>query len=114
MDHGTFALLIPIFSVIGVFTMIVLLRAFENKERMAMIEKGEDPEKFLVKGNKSGVLVFAGLMIGAGVGLLVAGFLDGVLGMDEETAYFSMIFIFAGLGLIGGRKMANNADKEGN
>ncbi len=111
MDHQAFALLIPIFSVVGVFTMIIVLRSFENKERMAMIEKGEDPAKFMTKSTKSGVLIFAGLMIGAGVGLLVANLLEIVLGM-EEVAYFSMIFIFGGLGLIYGRKMANKADQD--
>lgn len=111
MNESALALLIPIFGVIGLFSMIIALRAFENKERMAMIDKGEDPSKFITKSNKSGVLVLAGLMIGAGVGLLVANLLDMALGM-EEVAYFSMIFIFGGLGLIFGRKMANKADTE--
>lgn len=91
--------------------MIIALRAYENKERMAMIEKGQDPSKFINRSNKSGVLVFAGLMIGAGVGLLVANLLDRLFDM-EEVAYFSMILICGGFGLIVGRKMANKADEE--
>lgn len=75
-----------------------------------MIEKGEDPGKFLRKSNKSGVLVFAGLMIGAGVGLLIGNFLDQAFRMDE-VGYFSMIFICGGLGLIAGRKMASQVDQ---
>ena len=109
--HESFALLIPIFGTIGTFTVIVILRMYQNKERMAMIEKGQDPSIFNPKSNKSGVLIFAGLSIGAGVGLLVANFLEAVFGM-EEVAYFSMLFIFGGFGLILGRKMANKEDSK--
>jgi hypothetical protein len=35
--------MIPILVPLGIFAMIFGLRYFENKERMAMIEKGMDP-----------------------------------------------------------------------
>lgn len=101
-------MLIPLLAVGGFFTMVILLRSFTNKERMSMIEKGADPTQF--KGlNKSHILVVAGLAIGAGVGLLVAGFLKGALNMDDEV-YPAMLFICGGIGLILGRKMANKED----
>lgn len=99
--------LIPLAAIGGFFAMIILLRSFTNKERMAMIEKGADPAQF--KGlSKSWVLVIAGLTIGAGVGIVIAGFLDRALNMEEM--YPAMLFICGGIGLIFGRKMANSED----
>jgi len=94
------AIMIPIVAIVGVFTMIVYLRRFENAERMAMIEKGVDPSLFTKRqrGNTSGPLRASLLLIGAGLGLLIAYFLDRAYDM-EEVAYFSMIFVFGGLGL---------------
>ncbi len=101
-------MLIPIIAVGGFFTMIIMLRLYTNKERMSMIEKGADPSQF--KGlSKSWILVIAGLGIGAGVGLLIANFLENNLSMDE-IVYPSMLFICGGIGLIFGRRMANNED----
>jgi uncharacterized membrane protein len=94
------AVFIPIIGIIGLFTMIVYLRKFENTEKMAMIEKGVDPALFTKKtrANTSGPLRAALLLIGAGTGLLFAYFLDRAWNM-EEVAYFSMLFIFGGVGL---------------
>ncbi len=101
--------IIPIIAIGGLFTMIVLLRQFTNKERMMMIEKGADPAQFKVV-NKSGAVVFGALAIGAGIGLMVANFLENNLNMDE-VVYPAMLFIFGGIGLIVGRKMADKEEK---
>jgi hypothetical protein len=102
MNNLTEALgvMVPIVGLIGAFIMIVYLRRFENAERMAMIEKGVDPTLFTKKqrGNTSGPLRASLLFIGAGLGLLIAYFLDRAYDM-EEVAYFSMIFVFGGIGL---------------
>ncbi len=93
-------IMVPIVAIIGAFIMIVYLRRFENAERMAMIEKGVDPSLFTRKARRSssGTLRASLLLIGAGTGLLIAYFLDRSFDM-EEVAYFSMLFIFGGLGL---------------
>ncbi len=101
--HGNtefLAIMIPIVAIVGFFTMIIYLRRYENSERMAMIEKGVDPTLFTKKqrGNTSGPLRASLLFIGAGIGLLIAYFLDRAYNM-EEVAYFSMLFVFGGLGL---------------
>jgi hypothetical protein len=102
MNNNTelLAIMIPIVAIVGFFMMIIYLRRFENAERMAMIEKGVDPSLFAKKqrGNSSGPLRASLLFMGAGVGLLIAYFLDRAYNM-EEVAYFSMLFIFGGLGL---------------
>jgi hypothetical protein len=93
-------IMVPIISVIGAFIMVVYLRKYENIERMAMIERGVDPALFTKKkrGVSPGTLRASLLLIGAGLGLLIAYFLDRQYAM-AEVGYFSMIFIFGGLGL---------------
>jgi hypothetical protein len=93
------AILIPIISIIGAFVMIIYLRRYQNEERMAMIEKGVSPELFTRKQiSVSVTLRFSLLLIGVGVGFLLGYFLDRNFDM-EEVGYFSMLFIFGGIGL---------------
>ena len=90
---------IPIIAIIGGVIIVIYLRKYANDERMAMIEKGVDPSIFSArKRDDSGPLRASLLLIGAGIGLLLGYFLDNAYRM-EEVAYFSMLFIFGGLGL---------------
>lgn len=82
---------------IGLLVMIVYIRKYSNMERMALIEKGEQPYQ-IRQSNTSIPLRFSLLLIGLGLGLLIGYFLDMVFGM-EEVAYFSMILVFGGGGL---------------
>lgn len=85
-----------IFS-IGTLVMIVYIRKYANMERMALIEKGEQP--FQIKQSNTSIpLRFSLLLIGLGLGLLIGYFMDALFGM-EEVAYFSMILVFGGGGL---------------
>ena len=82
---------------IGTLVMVVFLRKYTNIERMALIEKGEQP--FQTKHSNTSIpLRFSLLFIGFGLGLLIGYFLDSAFRM-EEVAYFSMIFVFGGGGL---------------
>jgi hypothetical protein len=65
---------------------------------MAIIDKGLSPDLFKKERSSSGALRASLLLIGAGLGLLMGYGLDSAFDM-EEVAYFSMIFIFGGLGL---------------
>ncbi len=96
-------ILIPIFAIIGGVIMVVLLLIFNNKERMAMIEKGLTPSvpTATPKTTPPSTLRFALLAIGAGLGLLIASFLETVAHMDEDVVFPAMILIFGGLGLLG-------------
>lgn len=78
--------------------MIVYIRKFENLERMAIIDKGLSPDLFKKKNDVSGTLRASLLLIGVGIGFLMGYWLDSVFYM-EETGYFSMLFIWGGLGL---------------
>jgi len=92
--------LVPLSAFVAFFLIIYYLRRFQNVERIAMIEKGVDPSLFTKsqRGNPSGTLRASLLLMGAGLGFLIGYFLDRAYNM-EEVAYFSMLFIFGGLGL---------------
>ena len=92
--------MVPIVGIIGLFMMLVYLRRFENAERMAMIEKGVDPQLFNIRKPRltSGALRASLLMIGGGVGLLLGNLLDNVWDMDK-VGYLAMVFICGGVGL---------------
>jgi F0F1-type ATP synthase assembly protein I len=119
MEVEILGVMIPIIAIIGGFTMIVYLRKFENLERMAMIDKGVDPQFFNIRKqrNTSFPLRASLLLIGAGIGLLLGYFLDRSFDM-EEVGYFAMLFIAGGIGLGGSYlieekkiKEENNAEK---
>ena len=71
------ALLIPIVGTIGVFTMIVFLRKYQNDETMAMIAKGiTPPQKVSHQVNPSHSRRWGFILIGFGVGLLMGSLLE--------------------------------------
>jgi tetrahydromethanopterin S-methyltransferase subunit E len=94
---------------LGAFAMIFGIRHLANKEKMAMIERGIDPgtQKSTPKPFIS--LKFGLLLVGLGIGLLVAlfmvrGVFDKTMSNGEEgqavAIYFGCIGVFGGLGLI--------------
>ena len=100
MEEEILGIIMVIIAIVGAYIMIVYLRRFTNEERIAMIEKGVDPQFFNTKKsfNTSLPLRASLLMIGGGVGLLLGHLLDRAFYM-EEVAYFSMLFICGGMGL---------------
>jgi amino acid transporter len=95
-----FGMLIPMIALIGAYLLVVYLRRFENTEKLAMIEKGVNPEFFNIRKrrNNSGPLRASLLLIGIGLGFFLGYFLDVHYNM-EEVGYFAMLFIFGGIGL---------------
>ena len=107
------ALLIPIVGTIGLFTMIVFVRKYENDEKMAMIAKGiTPPQKVSHQVNPSHSLRWGFVLVGFGIGLLMGSLLESLTNMDGDTAHFSMIFIFGGLGLLASYFYQMNLDKK--
>jgi len=85
-----------------VFGSLYIFFTTRNKERLALIEKGADPELFKTKADpSSGNRTFkTGLFfIGIALGIL-AGYFIAEAGMQETPAYFSMIFLFGGIALV--------------
>ncbi|PTN07517.1 DUF6249 domain-containing protein [Mangrovibacterium marinum] len=100
-------ILIPISFFAFIFASIYIHLTTRNKERMAMIEKGADPSLF--KSKAGGSMFFtlkAGLLfIGVAIGVLFGSLLANAAGMDEGTAYVSMIFLFGGIALVIGYRL---------
>ena len=106
-------MLIPIIGTIGVFTMIVFLRKYDNDEKMAMIAKGiTPPQKVSHQVNPSHSLRWGFILVGFGIGLLMGSLLESLTNIDGDTAHFSMIFIFGGLGLLLSYFYQMNLDKK--
>ena len=92
------------------FTAIYgVIQLFERRrERLLLIEKGTNPPE-----TKNDFLVFSSLkfglfFIGIGVGVLIANILTVTTTLDEEVAFFSMIFLFGGLALVINHMMEKN------
>jgi hypothetical protein len=103
MDPLLVGILVPLGSFAMVFGIVYLIVTARNKERMALIERGADPSLFesVKKGNSNRVLKWGIFLVGIGLGITVAYMLVKNDVMDEDAAYFSMIFIFGGLALVG-------------
>lgn len=89
---------------LGFFVMIVLSFYYyfkaRNRERMALIEKGADLSKFYRKPNGHSLIKNGMFLIGIAIGLVMAYLLTAITSIHGVVAYFSMIFLFGGLGLI--------------
>lgn len=84
----------------AIFGIVYVIFTARNRERMALIEKGINVLEFKTKqsGNGHGLLKWALLIIGLGLGVFVGSILDTYTGIDEEV-YFGTILLFGGLGL---------------
>jgi len=91
-----------------VFGIMYLHYTTRNKERMALIEKGADASLFNTgKEGKSSyswgkvTLKIGMLLMGIGLGIIAGAICESAgLFPEEETGYFSMIFLFGGLALV--------------
>jgi len=99
--HGEF--LIPIVMFAGGFAMIFGIVYLKTRQNLAMIEKGMNPKEFANRPVPFRNLKWGLLLIGAGVGLLLA-FLIDTLAIPHEiepvAIYFALIAIGGGLGLV--------------
>jgi hypothetical protein len=66
-----FGVMVPITMFLGMFVTLIFLRKYTNDERMAMIEKGMEPNT-RKKGMGFGTLRISLLSIGVGLGIIVA------------------------------------------
>ncbi len=106
-------IIIPVSMFAMIFAMFYVYYTTRNKERMALIEKGADPALFKqnLPSAKYFVLKLGLLSIGVALGVLFGNLLEVKVGMEEGPAYLSMIFLFGGLGLVGGYLMQSKNEK---
>ncbi len=110
------AILIPLVvfsSIFGIFYVWITTR---NKERMALIEKGANASLFTTKKQYFGniTLKLGMLAVGIGTGILMGSLLSTYTALDEEVAFPAMVFLFAGLFLVGNAliEKKDRAEKE--
>lgn len=92
-------IIIPIATFLTIFGILYVFRMARHKERMALIERGQDP-KILSYDNGYGALKFGLLLVGLAMGILTGYFLDVYVGMEVPAPYFAMMGLFGGLALI--------------
>ncbi|MCP4309855.1 MAG: hypothetical protein GY790_01210 [Bacteroidetes bacterium] len=95
-------ILVPISLFAATFGIIFVFVTAKNRERMAMIEKGVDPKDFMTKSKPSahGIIKWALLLVGVGLGLFLGSVLETYTDIPEEPAYFACALLFGGLGLV--------------
>ena len=100
--------LIPLTIFAGGFAMIFGIGYLRTRENLAMIEKGMNPKEHANRPAPYRNLKWGLLLLGAGLGLLTAYFLDKFViadRHDNEALWFALIGIGGGLGLIGSYKI---------
>ncbi len=129
MHTSQLAIIWLLLSTLALFAMIFGIRYLRNKENMAMIEKGRDPNLNEHRPAPYQNLKWGLLLVGAGTGLLLAYFLSefvlatfdryGRHGDDNPFVYFALIAIGGGCGLISSyriekKELLNQKRKEEN
>ena len=105
---------VPVAMFACVFGILYVYFTTRNRERMAMIEKGADPSLFRNpnRGGRS-TLKFGLLFVGVSLGILMGAVLTmSMPALREETANFSMIFLFGGIALIISHDLDSKAKPE--
>lgn len=91
-----------IFIPLGFFAFVygIVYLSIRKKERMALLQFGKDASVF--QGSKQDLvsLKWGMILIAVALGILLGNLLTAVTNMQEEVAYFSMIFILGGISLI--------------
>jgi fucose 4-O-acetylase-like acetyltransferase len=92
-------ILIPMTVFATIFGVLYVFLMTRNKERLAMIEKGADPAVFAQQKSRLGIKIGL-LAIGIALGVLMGQMITHFSTMEEEPATISMIFLWAGIGLV--------------
>jgi len=106
--------LIPIALFLMTFGIVYIFFNTRKQERLALIEKGMDATIF--EGNKTPrkfrLLQFGLLLVGVSLGLFFGYLLSAYTVMEEEVAFFMMIFLFGGLALLAAYGIISKSEQE--
>jgi hypothetical protein len=96
------AVFIPIIAIIVSGIALVYALWTQNRERMAMIEKGLDVSSIYKKreANPKAAAKWGFLLVGVALGLLIGAILINQTELEQPAVMFSTIFLFGGLGLL--------------
>lgn len=97
-------LLIPLFAIVGTFGWLIvwvyMYYSSRLKIRMALIETGKDASIFRAGYRRIEALKYGIICVMTGVGILFGELLEN-MGLPGVVAYFSMILLMGGIGLVG-------------
>ena len=124
MSDGVTAIFVLIIIFGSIFGIFYLYYSKRNIERLSLIEKGADTSIF-IKGKSNDnnhapfwkvfILNVSVLLMGIGLGTLIAMILSNLLSLtyeDAEAIYPGVIFLTAGAGLLVGFTLTKKLDKE--
>ena len=100
--HAT-EMLVAVLIPLSFFAMVFGIIYMHKRENLAMIEKGLNPKEFANRPVPYKNLKWGLLLIGAGLGLLIAFFVDIAFiptRIEPVAVYFSLIAVGGGLGLV--------------
>jgi len=101
---------VPLSFFLAIFAILYVYWTTRTKERLALINKDLTANIFKNDCSKYVLLKWGLFLVSAGLGVFVAYFLAQVI--NEVTAYFSMILIFGGIGLMIAYVITNNLAKK--
>ncbi len=95
-------MLIPIALFTMIFGIVYVSRTAQNREILAAIDKGMDPQSVNLNmfKKKNSTLKTGALLVGVALGLLAGYMLINVTSMDPPLAYMSMSFLLGGVALL--------------
>jgi hypothetical protein len=93
-------ILIPLGLFASIVVIVYVYYTGRNKERLALIEKGENASVFDLKHKPFPTLKLGMFLVGVGLGFIVGNLLANFTALEEPVAYFSMILLLGGGSLI--------------
>ncbi len=93
-------ILIPLGFFASIVVIVYIYYNGRNKERLALIEKGENAGVFDLKRTPFPSLKLGLFLVGVGVGFIAGNIVANYTSLEEPVAYFSMILLFGGGSLI--------------
>lgn len=114
MNEEIIGVFIPIIAIIGGVAMAIFTIYSNNKERLAMIEKGMNPYEGKPLKSTTAPIVKALAYAGIGLGLLVGYIAKPYLAAPDSKGTVIVIgfaLLFGGLGYFAGLTMAKNDNK---
>jgi hypothetical protein len=106
---------VPLTMFGALFGIIYVITSARHKEKMALIERGADPELFKrkqVRFSQYNLFKYGLFLIGIAIGIIVGGVLAEADVLNDVAGYFSSILFFGGLSLIIAFLLRNKLDKE--
>lgn len=95
--------LIPVLGIVFTFGWLIIwvymFYSTRSRVKLALIESGRTAAIFRSRTDRENALKFGLLAVMAGIGILFGEILKR-MGLDAEVAYFSMILIMGGIGLL--------------